>query len=138
MCVQHAGRGSLSKRLLTCELECARASEHPLASERPPEERQRTIERLLADKRELIKERNHLRNELRGVGKLPSLVSETDATAARSREMEDRQQSSDDHSGASEYNSEGTNHDGENQNPVQRLPARRIPRLAQPPGFNIR
>ena len=130
VCMACRQKGSLGKRLLTCQLECARANEQQLASERLLEERQRTIKRLLVDKQELLSERNHLRDKVRGVKKLPPLVSVTDTSTALSSEVETTQQLSDDQSSGSEHNNE-INHDRGNQ----RRPPRRTPRLVQPPGF---
>ena len=82
-----------------------------LASERLLEERQRTIERLLEDKRVLLSEKNKLSDELSGTKKLPLLISETEVLVPQGIETDDRLQSSDEHSSESERN------DGENQGP---------------------
>ena len=119
VCTACRHKGSLGKRLLKYEIECARANEQLLASERLLEERQRTIERLLEDKQVLMRDKNKLGDELVGVNKLPPLLSETDVLAS-----DNRLRSSDEHSSNSEHNDE------ENQKLL-----RRNPRLVQPPGF---
>ena len=57
MCRVCRNKGSLGKRLFKLELECARANEQQLASERLLEERQRIIDGLLEDKQRLTRER---------------------------------------------------------------------------------
>ena len=123
VCTACRHKGSLGKRLLKYELESARVNEQLLASERLLEERQRTIERLLEDKRVLLSERDKLSDELSGMKKLPSLVSETEEVVSPSSETDDRVQSSDEHSVDSEHSAES------------RRPPRRGSRLVQPPGF---
>ena len=66
VCTPCRNKGSLSNRLLKFELECARANEQRLGSERLLEERQGRIESLLADKQELISEKNQLLVQLSG------------------------------------------------------------------------
>ena len=66
VCTSCRNEGSLSKRLMKCELECARMNEQRLASERLLEERQCRIKNLLVDKEELVKEKNQLLVQLSG------------------------------------------------------------------------
>ena len=70
-----------------------------------------------------LSERDKLSDELSGVKKLPSLVSETEEVVSQSSETDDRVQSSDEHSVDSEHSAES------------RRPPRRGSRLVQPPGF---
>ena len=56
---------------MKCEYECARMNEQRLASERLLEERQCRIENLLADKEELVKEKNQLLVQLSGKMEMP-------------------------------------------------------------------
>ena len=70
-CMSCRNEGSLSKRLMKCEYECACMNEQWLASERLFEERQCRIENLLADKEELVKEKNQLLVQLSGKMEMP-------------------------------------------------------------------
>ena len=71
VCMSCRNEGSLSKRLMKCEYECARMDEQRLASKRLLEERECRIENLLADKEELVKEKNQLLVQLNGKMEMP-------------------------------------------------------------------
>ena len=64
-------------RLMKCELECARINEQRLASERLLEERQGRIENLLADKQELVQEKNQLIAQLGDKKEFPPFMDTT-------------------------------------------------------------
>jgi len=70
VCTPCRNKGSLSTRLMKLELECARANEQWLASERLLEEWQLSVNNLLVDKQELIQEKNRLLAQLSDVKKL--------------------------------------------------------------------
>ena len=125
MCTGCREKGSLGKRLLKCELESAHAAEQLLASERLLEERQRTIECLLVDKQELLREKTELLSGLlKGAKKMPPLISESDESVLQGSETDERVQSSDEQPSDSEHN-EDDSKDSVKCNP----------RLVQPPGF---
>ena len=64
-------------RLTKCELECARINKQWLASEWLLEERQGRIENLLADKQELVQEKNQLIAQLSDKKEFPPFMDTT-------------------------------------------------------------
>ena len=125
MCTGCREKGSLGKRLLKCELESARATEQLLASERLLEEWQRTIERLLVDKQELLREKTELLSGLlKGAKKMPPLISDSDESVLQGSETDERVQSSDEQPSDSQHNEDDSKDS-----------VKRNPRLVQPPRF---
>ena len=72
VCTPCRNKGSLSNRVMRLELECARANEQRLASERLLEERRLRVDNLLATQREFIQQKNRLLMQSSDDKELPS------------------------------------------------------------------
>ena len=123
--VERKARCNWARGCSKCELESAHTTEQLLASERLLEERQQTIERLLVDKQELLREKTELLSGLlKGAKKMPPLISESDESVLQGSETDERVQSLDEQPSDSEHNEDDSKDS-----------VKRNPRLVQPPGF---